>query len=84
MLFILIDSFHHAQAKAPEIVEEASEEESLESTPVHPPGQAASVLVWSIPVRAIPFTIEKEVSFRMLHQKRKTPISKRILVNIII
>jgi DNA end-binding protein Ku len=32
----------------------------------------------NIPVRAIPLTIERKVSFRMLHQKCKTPISYKI------
>jgi DNA end-binding protein Ku len=33
----------------------------------------------NIPVRAIPLGLERKVSFRMLHQKCKTPISYRLL-----
>jgi non-homologous end joining protein Ku len=37
-----------------------------------------SIGLVNIPVRAIPITIERKISFRMLHQKCKTPISYRL------
>jgi len=37
-----------------------------------------SIGLVNIPIRAIPITIERKISFRMLHQRCKTPISYRI------
>ncbi len=66
--------------KPPEIAEEANEqEETLESIPSHPTWSGSiSIGLVNIPVRTIPLTIDKKVSFRMLHQKCKTPISYKI------
>ena len=66
--------------KPPKIAEEANEqEESPESIPSHPTWSGSiSIGLVNILVRAVPLTIEKKVSFRMLHQKCKTPISYKI------
>jgi len=66
--------------KPPEVAEEANEqEESPEPIPGHPTWSGSiSIGLVNIPVRAIPITVDKKVSFRMLHQKCKTPISYRI------
>jgi DNA end-binding protein Ku len=66
--------------KPPELPEEATQqEESIESIPGHPTWSGSiSIGLVNIPVRTIPLTIDKKVSFRMLHQKCKTPISYKI------
>lgn len=65
-----------AKLKPPEEKEKGGEEEGAEVVP--------SRAVWSgslsmglvnIPVKAMPITIEKKISFRMLHQTCSTPIS---------
>ena len=65
--------------KPPEEVEKGDEEDTLEPIPGHPiwSGSISMGLV-NIPVRAIPITIERKISFRMLHQKCKTPISYKL------
>jgi DNA end-binding protein Ku len=65
--------------KPPEEMEEVSEEEALEPIPGHPiwSGSISMGLV-NIPVRAIPITIERKISFRILHLKCKTPISYKL------
>ena len=67
------------EPKPPEVTEEANEqEESPEPIPGHPTWSGSiSIGLVNIPVRAIPITVDKKVSFRMLHQKCKTPISYR-------
>jgi non-homologous end joining protein Ku len=63
--------------KPPEV--EFSEEEPLDPIPGHPTRSGSiSLGLVNIPVRAIPITIERKVSFRMLHKKCKTPISYRL------
>ena len=66
--------------KPPEVSEETNQqEESIEAIPGHPTWSGSiSIGLVNIPVRAIPITVDKKVSFRMLHQKCKTPISYRI------
>jgi hypothetical protein len=62
--------------KPPLEVEEVSEEETLEPIPGHPIWSGSiSIGLVNIPVKAIPITIERKISFRMLHEKCKTPIS---------
>jgi len=63
--------------KSPQEVGER--EETLEPIPGHPnwSGSISMGLV-NIPVRAIPITIERKVTFRMLHRKCKTPISYKL------
>jgi len=59
-----------------EEVEKGDEEEPI---PGHPTWSGSiSMGLVNIPVRAIPITIERKVSFRMLHQKCKTPISYKL------
>jgi DNA end-binding protein Ku len=66
--------------KPSDIVEgDGIQEEPLESVPSHPTWSGSiSIGLVNIPVRVVPLTIEKKVSFRMLHEKCKTPISYRI------
>ncbi len=66
--------------KPPDLAEEHSDEaEPLDILPSHPTWSGSiSIGLVNIPVRAVPLTIEKKVSFRMLHQKCNTPISFRI------
>ena len=65
--------------KPPEEVRRGSEEESLEPIPSHPTWSGSiSMGLVNIPVRAIPITLERKVSFRMLHEKCKTPISYKL------
>ncbi len=65
--------------KPPEEVQRGSEEESLEPIPGHPTWSGSiSMGLVNIPVRAIPITLERKISFRMLHQKCKTPISYKL------
>jgi DNA end-binding protein Ku len=62
-----------------EVEGSSGEEETLEPIPGHPTwtGSISMGLV-NIPVRAIPITLERMVSFRMLHQKCKTPITYKL------
>jgi non-homologous end joining protein Ku len=53
------------------------EEETLEPIPSHPT-RSGSIGLVNIPVRAIPITLERKISFRMLYQKCKTPISYKL------
>ena len=47
--------------------------------PGHPTWSGSiSMGLVNIPVRAIPITIERKISFRMLHRKCKTPISDKL------
>jgi DNA end-binding protein Ku len=56
-----------------------AEEESIEPIPGHPTWSGSiSMGLVNIPVRAIPITIERKISFRMLHRKCNTPISYRL------
>jgi DNA end-binding protein Ku len=66
--------------KPPDIAKESSEEvEHLEPIPGHPTWSGSiSIGLVNIPVRAIPITIERKISFRMLHQKCRTPISYKL------
>jgi len=65
--------------KPPEEVERGSVEESIEPMPGHPTWSGSiSIGLVNIPVRAIPITIERKISFRMLHRKCKTPISHKL------
>jgi DNA end-binding protein Ku len=65
--------------KPPNLEAISKEEEPFELIPSHPTWSGSiSIGLVNIPVRAIPLTVEKKVSFRMLHQKCKTPISYRI------
>jgi DNA end-binding protein Ku len=41
-------------------------------------GPPISIGIVNIPVRAIPITVDRKLSFRMLHQKCNTPISYRL------
>jgi non-homologous end joining protein Ku len=60
-------------------VANAEEEESIEPIPGHPTWSGSiSMGLVNIPVRAIPITIERKISFRMLHRKCKTPISYKL------
>ena len=53
-----------------------AEEESIEPIPGHLTWSGGiSIGLVNIPVRAIPITIERKISFRLLHRKCKTPIS---------
>jgi hypothetical protein len=57
----------------------AEEEEDLEPIPSHQTWSGSiSIGLVNIPVRAIPITLERKISFRMLHQKCKTPISYKL------
>jgi DNA end-binding protein Ku len=58
-----------------EVERGSGKEESLEPIPSHPTwsGSIRMGLV-NIPVRTIPITLERKISFRMLHQKCKTHI----------
>jgi len=59
--------------------EAISEEENLEPIPSHPTWSGSiSIGLVNIPVRAIPITLERKISFRMLHQKCKTLISYKL------
>jgi len=84
MLFILIDSFHHAQAKAPEIVEEASKEESLEPIHGHPTWSDGISIGLVNSGQSYPAHHRKGGQLPNVAPEAQTPISKRILVNIII
>ena len=65
--------------KPPEEVEKGGEEESLGPIPGHPTWSGSiSMGLVNIPVRAIPITLERKISFRMLHKKCKTPISYKL------
>jgi DNA end-binding protein Ku len=65
--------------KPPEEVQRGSEDESLGPIPSHPTWSGSiSMGLVNIPVRAIPITLERKVSFRMLHQKCKTPITYKL------
>ena len=60
-------------------VKPAEEEETLEPIPSHPTWLGSiSIGLVNIPIRAIPITIERKISFRMLHQKCKTPVSFKL------
>ena len=60
-------------------VANAEEVEPLEPIPGHPTWSGSiSIGLVNIPVRAIPITLERKISFRMLHQKCKTPISYKL------
>ena len=66
--------------KSPKLEVAPAEEESLEPIPSHPTWSGSiSIGLVNIPVRAIPITLERKISFRMLHQKCKTPISYKLL-----
>jgi DNA end-binding protein Ku len=57
----------------------SGEEESIEPILGHPTWSGSiSMGLVNIPVRAIPISIERKISFRMLHQKCKTPISYKL------
>jgi DNA end-binding protein Ku len=57
----------------------SEEEEPLEPIPSHPTWSGSiSIGLVNIPVRAIPITIERKISFRMLHRKCETPISYKL------
>ena len=65
--------------KPPKLEVVPAEEESLEPIPSHPTWSGSiSIGLVNIPVRAIPITLERKLSFRMLHQKCKTPISYKL------
>jgi DNA end-binding protein Ku len=65
--------------KPPKLEARNAEEEPLESMPGHPTWSGSiSMGLVNIPVRAIPITIERKISFRMLHRKCNTPISYRL------
>jgi DNA end-binding protein Ku len=60
-------------------VANSEDEETLEPIPGHPTWSGSiSMGLVNIPVRAIPITLERKISFRMLHGKCKTPISYRL------
>ena len=60
---------------------EEEEEENVEPIPSHPTWSGSiSIGLVNIPVRAIPITLERKISYRMLHQKCKTPISYKLCV----
>ena len=62
-----------------EVQRGSEEDESLEPIPSHPTWSGSiSMGLVNIPVRAIPITLERKVSFRMLHEKCKTPISYKL------
>ena len=63
--------------KSPKLeIAPAEEEESLEPIPSHLTWSGSiSTGLFNIPVRGNPHHIREEISFRMLHQKCKTPIS---------
>jgi DNA end-binding protein Ku len=62
-----------------EVAPAEEEEENLEPIPSHPTWSGSiSIGLVNIPVRAIPITLERKISFRMLHQKCKTPISYKL------
>ena len=62
-----------------EVEGSSGEEETLEPIPGHPTWSGSiSIGLVNIPVRAIPITLERKISFRMLHQKCKTPISYKL------
>jgi hypothetical protein len=63
----------------PPKVEDVSEEEPLDPIPGHPTWSGSiSLGLVNIPVRAIPITFERKISFRMLHDKCSTSISCRL------
>ena len=65
--------------KPPEEMETGGEEESIEPIPSHPTWSGSiSMGLVNIPVRAIPIILERKITFRMLHQKCKTPISYKL------
>lgn len=68
------------KSKPPKLeVTPAEENESLEPIPSHPTWSGSiSIGLVNIPVRAVPITLERKISFRMLHEKCKTPISYKL------
>lgn len=68
------------KSKPPKLeVAPPEEEENLEPIPSHPTWSGSiSIGLVNIPVRAVPITLERKISFRMLHQKCKTPISYKL------
>lgn len=67
--------------KPPEEVEKGGEEETLGPIPGHPTWSGSiSMGLVNIPVRAIPITLERKISFRMLHNKCKTPLSYKLFL----
>ena len=57
-----------------EAVNNVEEDSILEPIPGHPTwSDSISMGLVNIPVRAIPITLERTISFRMLHQKCKYP-----------
>jgi DNA end-binding protein Ku len=60
-------------------MEKSGKEENIEPIPSHPTWSGSiSMGLVNIPVRAIPITLERKITFRMLHQKCKTPISYKL------
>jgi DNA end-binding protein Ku len=62
-----------------EIKADEGEEERAQAAPARAVWSGSlSIGLVNIPVRAIPLTIEKKISFRMLHQRCNTPISYKM------
>jgi len=59
--------------------QETSNEEPTEFIPSHATWTGSiSIGLVNIPVRAVPITLERKVTFQMLHKKCETPISYKL------